>query len=130
MIKVAVTGASGYMGAELLRLLSVHPKVRITVQEFWLPFDIYDVTFKERPKKVDHNAPTGAELKGEETAKRIQLQIEYEPEPPFHAGTPFTAPPETVAAQRTAGAERRRIREAAVRKAAAALAATAKARSA
>jgi len=71
-----------------------------------------------------------AELKGEETAKRIQLQIEYEPEPPFHAGTPFTAPPETVAAQRTAGAERRRIREAAVRKAAAALAATAKARSA
>src|SRR5690349_24888526 len=30
MIKVAVTGASGYMGAELLRLLSVHPKVRIT----------------------------------------------------------------------------------------------------
>ena len=30
MIKVAVAGASGYMGAELLRLLSVHPKVRIT----------------------------------------------------------------------------------------------------
>ena len=30
MLKVAVTGASGYMGAELLRLLSVHPKVRIT----------------------------------------------------------------------------------------------------
>ena len=30
MLKVAVTGASGYMGAELLRLLSVHPKVRVT----------------------------------------------------------------------------------------------------
>lgn len=30
MLRVAVTGASGYMGAELLRLLSVHPKVRIT----------------------------------------------------------------------------------------------------
>ncbi len=30
MLKVAVTGASGYMGAELLRLLSVHPKVRIS----------------------------------------------------------------------------------------------------
>lgn len=29
MLRVAVTGASGYMGAELLRLLSVHPKVRI-----------------------------------------------------------------------------------------------------
>jgi N-acetyl-gamma-glutamyl-phosphate reductase len=30
LLKVAVTGASGYMGAELLRLLSVHPKVRVT----------------------------------------------------------------------------------------------------
>jgi N-acetyl-gamma-glutamyl-phosphate reductase len=30
VLRVAVTGASGYMGAELLRLLSVHPKVRIT----------------------------------------------------------------------------------------------------
>jgi len=29
MLKVAVAGASGYMGAELLRLLSVHPKVQI-----------------------------------------------------------------------------------------------------
>jgi len=30
MIRVAVAGASGYMGAELLRLLSVHPKVTLT----------------------------------------------------------------------------------------------------
>src|SRR5262245_7233494 len=30
MLKVAVAGASGYMGAELLRLLSVHPKVHVT----------------------------------------------------------------------------------------------------
>ena len=30
MLKVAVAGASGYMGAELLRLLSVHPKVQVT----------------------------------------------------------------------------------------------------
>jgi N-acetyl-gamma-glutamyl-phosphate reductase len=30
MLRIAVTGASGYMGAELLRLLSVHPRVRIT----------------------------------------------------------------------------------------------------
>src|SRR5262245_5378007 len=29
MLRVAVAGASGYMGAELLRLLSVHPKVQI-----------------------------------------------------------------------------------------------------
>ena len=30
MIRVGVAGASGYMGAELLRLLSVHPKVILT----------------------------------------------------------------------------------------------------
>jgi N-acetyl-gamma-glutamyl-phosphate reductase len=30
MLRIAVTGASGYMGAELLRLLTVHPKVRIS----------------------------------------------------------------------------------------------------
>jgi N-acetyl-gamma-glutamyl-phosphate reductase len=29
MLRVAVAGASGYMGAELLRLLSVHPKVQL-----------------------------------------------------------------------------------------------------
>ncbi len=43
--------------------LEHNPKVRVTVQEFWLPFDIYDTTFKERPKKVDHNAPTAEELR-------------------------------------------------------------------
>ncbi|MCI0547075.1 MAG: N-acetyl-gamma-glutamyl-phosphate reductase [Candidatus Rokubacteria bacterium] len=31
MMRVAVAGASGYMGAELLRLLTMHPKVRLTV---------------------------------------------------------------------------------------------------
>lgn len=40
-----------------------NPKVRVTVQEFWLPFDVYDPTFKQRPAKVDHNAPTGEELR-------------------------------------------------------------------
>ena len=63
-----------------------------------------------------------AEIAGEEAAKRIQLQIEYDPEPPFRSGTPFTASAETVAAQRASGAARRKIREAAVATAAAALA--------
>lgn len=43
--------------------LEHNPNVRITVQEFWLPFDTYDVTFPKRsPKTVDHNAPTGEQL--------------------------------------------------------------------
>ncbi len=43
--------------------LENNPTIRVTVQEFWLPFDIYDTTFKQRPRKVDHNAPTGEELR-------------------------------------------------------------------
>jgi hypothetical protein len=43
--------------------LEKNPDIRVTVQEFWLPFDIYDVTFKQRPKTVDHNAPTADELR-------------------------------------------------------------------
>jgi len=31
-------------------------------------------------------------LEGEEVAKQIQLQIEYDPAPPFTAGSPETAP--------------------------------------
>lgn len=40
-----------------------NPNVRITIQENWLPFDIYDVTFKQRPAKVDHNALDGEQLR-------------------------------------------------------------------
>ena len=41
-------------------------------------------------------------LVGEETAQAIQLGIEYAPDPPFNAGSPTTAPPALVAAQRAA----------------------------
>jgi cyclohexyl-isocyanide hydratase len=39
-----------------------------------------------------------ADLAGEGVAKMIQLMIEYAPAPPFDAGRPETAPPETVKA--------------------------------
>lgn len=40
-----------------------NPDIRVTIEEFWLPFDIYDTTFKLRPTQVDHNAITGEELR-------------------------------------------------------------------
>ncbi len=43
--------------------LEHNPNIRITIEEFWLPFDIYDTTFKQRPAKVDHNAPTADDLR-------------------------------------------------------------------
>jgi hypothetical protein len=43
--------------------LKHNPDIRVTVQASWLPFDLYDTTFKKRPKKVDHNAPTADDLR-------------------------------------------------------------------
>jgi cyclohexyl-isocyanide hydratase len=39
-------------------------------------------------------------LAGEQVAREIQLQIEYDPDPPFNSGSPRTAAPETLAAVR------------------------------
>lgn len=45
------------------------------------------------------------------TAQAIQLMLEYNPAPPFNAGSPDTAPQEVVALlkQRMQGARQRRI---------------------
>jgi cyclohexyl-isocyanide hydratase len=42
---------------------------------------------------IDGALRVAAELRGEETAQAIQLSMVYAPEPPFHSGTPETAPP-------------------------------------
>jgi cyclohexyl-isocyanide hydratase len=52
-----------------------------------------------------------ADIVDEETARKIQLQIEYDPEPPFVGGTPMTSPLEITAALREAGRERCAKRE-------------------
>jgi cyclohexyl-isocyanide hydratase len=43
-----------------------------------------------------------ARLTDDDTAQAIQLGIEYAPNPPYDAGSPATAPPRLVAAQRAA----------------------------
>jgi cyclohexyl-isocyanide hydratase len=70
---------------------------------------------------IDIAIRVAAEIAGEAAAQQIPLQIEYDPEPPFRAGTPFTAPKEIVQRALAATTERRRTREAAVRQAADAL---------
>jgi transcriptional regulator GlxA family with amidase domain len=37
-------------------------------------------------------------IHGDERAQRIQLGMEYDPQPPYQAGSPYTAPAEVVAA--------------------------------
>ena len=47
---------------------------------------------------IDIALTIAAEIAGEDTAKMIQLAIEYAPAPPFNAGRPETADAKTVAA--------------------------------
>ena len=42
---------------------------------------------------IDGALQLAAELRGDDTARSIQLHIAYAPEPPFNSGTPETAPP-------------------------------------
>jgi cyclohexyl-isocyanide hydratase len=66
---------------------------------------------------IDFALSLVAELASPEMAQRIQLALEYAPEPPFDAGTPDSAPAEIVAALRQRLApmrvERERLVEAA-----------------
>ncbi len=61
------------------------------------------------------------DVAGIDVARRIQLAIEYDPAPPFVGGTPFTSPPEIVAAVLEGSRKRRADREAMVAEAAARL---------
>ncbi|MDT3686816.1 MAG: DJ-1/PfpI family protein [Pseudorhodoplanes sp.] len=52
-----------------------------------------------------------SDVAGKEIAQKIQLQIEYDPAPPFPGGTPFTSTPEIVEAVKQASMQRRAARE-------------------
>ena len=45
---------------------------------------------------IDMALRLAALIKGESAAQIIQLMIEYDPDPPFRAGSPATAPPEVL----------------------------------
>jgi transcriptional regulator GlxA family with amidase domain len=45
---------------------------------------------------IDMGLALAARIAGDEFAKTIQLLIEYDPEPPFDAGSPAKAEPELV----------------------------------
>jgi cyclohexyl-isocyanide hydratase len=45
---------------------------------------------------LDGSLKIASILRGDVVAQEIQLDIEYAPDPPFHSGSPETAPPEVV----------------------------------
>jgi cyclohexyl-isocyanide hydratase len=55
---------------------------------------------------IDVALQIAAEVAGREVAQQIQLQLEYDPHPPFQAGHPDVAPPELVARSREMSAGR------------------------
>ncbi|MBR0654709.1 DJ-1/PfpI family protein [Plastoroseomonas arctica] len=70
---------------------------------------------------IDFALTVVAELAGPEAAQEIQLQLEYDPAPPYDSGTPDTAPPEILAAARAKSANFMARRRAATERAAARL---------
>ncbi len=70
---------------------------------------------------IDFGLRVAAEVAGDDVAKAIQLGIEYDPAPPFSAGSPRTAAPALVEAIRRAAAPMQTERERLVREAAARL---------
>jgi putative intracellular protease/amidase len=50
---------------------------------------------------IDMALTLTAKIAGEDYAQRLQLAIEYDPQPPFNSGSPRTAPPEILAAMQS-----------------------------
>lgn len=67
---------------------------------------------------IDFALTLVAEIAGDAVAKSVQLQMEYDPEPPFTSGSPHTAPPQEVEQARAKMAKFLATRRAATERAA------------
>ena len=67
---------------------------------------------------IDFGLYVASQVANEQVARAIQLQLEYNPEPPFNSGSPATAAPELVAAARQKAATMLSERAAATKRAA------------
>jgi cyclohexyl-isocyanide hydratase len=66
---------------------------------------------------IDFALTLAVEIAGEDVARAIQLSLEYDPAPPFDAGAPEKASPETTAAMERRYAPRREAFRAALTRA-------------
>jgi transcriptional regulator GlxA family with amidase domain len=81
---------SHWLALEKLRELGADPVSERVV------FDGKIVTAAGVSAGIDMALALVARIAGEHVAKAIQLGIEYDPQPPFDAGSPRTAPPAIV----------------------------------
>jgi len=92
---------SHWTALEVLRDFGAEPTLERVV------FDGKVVTAAGVSAGIDMALRLVAEIAGDEIAQQIQLTIEYDPQPPFAAGSPARAPAAMVAFQR----ERSRFRQ-------------------
>jgi cyclohexyl-isocyanide hydratase len=107
--------ATHWMSRELLRPFGAEPVAERVV------VDGRVVTGGGVTAGIDAALFVAATIAGQRAAETIQLAIEYDPHPPFAAGSPERADPTVREAVRAAAAARQRERAAAVARAAAAL---------
>lgn len=89
-----VRATSHWLALEQLRELGAEPVSKRVV------FDGKIVTAAGVSAGIDMALSLAARIAGEELAQAIQLGIEYDPQPPFDAGSPQKAPAEIVEAVR------------------------------
>lgn len=103
---------SHWLSLEQLALFDAIPEDRRVVQ------DRNRLTGVGVTSGIDFALTLMAEVFGKERAKRVQLSMEYDPQPPFSSGSTRSAEPELVAAVRRTSADFQRRREEVARAAA------------
>jgi putative intracellular protease/amidase len=89
-----------WLALEQLRELGAEPTSERVVEEGKV------ITAAGVSAGIDMALRLAAHVAGADAAQAIQLAIEYDPEPPFDAGSPAKAPSEIVERLRAAGTER------------------------
>ncbi len=75
-----------WQSLELLRMFGAEPVTQRVVR------DRNRITGAGVTSGIDFALVVAAELFGDMVAQQIQLAIEYAPDPPFHAGSPYSSP--------------------------------------
>ncbi len=98
LILAAAGLLNGYKATTLWALTDILPLLGATYVDERVVVDRNRYTGGGVTAGIDFALTIGAELRGEDEAKRAQLIIEYSPQPPFSAGTPQEAGEELTSA--------------------------------
>jgi len=92
----AFSAANEESGQALYQLRTIAATPVVTTWEQGLRMQVDNTFESDDDAPIDMGLKVVAALCGEDVAKLIQLQIEYDPKPPFPGGTPTTSEPAIV----------------------------------